>query len=53
MQFITDLLRKLGVGVAEVSAEDFEDAGLLKLMQQADLTETVNRDEIFRKLGES
>lgn len=34
MQFITALLQRPGIGVAEVPSEELEDAGLLNLLQK-------------------
>ncbi len=49
MQFLTELLQKLGLGIAEIPAEALENAGLLKLMQEVDTTDLVSGEEIFRK----
>jgi hypothetical protein len=49
-KFITDLLSKLGVGSSDVTREELEDFGLLKLMKVVDKTKKVSRSEVLRKL---
>lgn len=50
LKFVTDLLKKLGVGSSTVTQEELEDIGLLKLMRQADKTKKASRTEIMKKL---
>jgi hypothetical protein len=50
LKFVTDLLKKLGVGSSTVTQEELEDIGMLKLMQQADKTKKASRAEIMKKL---
>jgi hypothetical protein len=49
-KFVTDLLKKLGVGSSTVSQEELEDIGMSKLMRQIDKTKKASRTEIMRKL---
>ncbi len=37
-KFVTDLLKKLGVGLSTVTQEELEDIGMSKLMRQVDKT---------------
>ena len=50
-KFVTDLLKKLGVGSSTVSQEELEDIGMSKLMRQVDKTKKANRIEIMKKLS--
>ena len=50
-KFVTDLLKKLGVGSSTVSKEELEDIGMSKLMQQVDKTKKVSRSEVMKKLS--
>lgn len=49
-KFVTDLLKKLGVGSSTVTQEELEDIGMSKLMRQVDKTKKASRTEIMRKL---
>ena len=40
-KFISDLLKKLGVGVSSVSEEQLEDIGMAKLLDTVDKTKKV------------
>jgi len=51
LKFVTDLLRKLGVGSSTVNQEDLEDIGMSKLMRQVDKTKRASRTEIMKKLS--
>ena len=50
LKFVTDLLKKLGVGSSTVSQEELEDIGMSKLMRQVDKTKKASRMEIMKKL---
>ena len=50
-KFISNLLKKLGVGASAVSKEELEDIGFSKLMREADKSKKVSRAEIFKKLA--
>jgi len=50
-KFVTDLLKKLGVGSSTVSKEELEDIGMSKLMQQVDKTKKVSHSEVMKKLS--
>ena len=50
-KFVTDLLKKLGVGSSTVTREDLEDIGMSKLMRQVDKTKKAGRAEIMKKLS--
>lgn len=50
LQFISKLLRKLGVNSKVLSDEDTEDLGLSLLMKDADPSDLVSEDEIMSKL---
>jgi len=50
-KFVTDLLKKLGVGSSTVSKEELEDIGMSKLMQHVDKTKKVSRSEVMKKLS--
>lgn len=49
-KFVTDLLKKLGVGSSTVTREELEDIGMSKLMRQVDKTRKASRTEIMKKL---
>jgi hypothetical protein len=51
LKFVTDLLKKLGVGSSTVNQEDLEDIGMSKLMRQVDKTKRASRTEIMKKLS--
>ena len=51
LKFVTDLLKKLGVGSATVTQEELEDIGMSKLMRQVDKTKRASRVEIMKKLS--
>ncbi len=50
-KFVSDLLKKLGVGSSEVNQEELEDIGMSKLMRQVDKTKKASRTEIMKKLS--
>ncbi|MBL0183889.1 MAG: hypothetical protein IPP96_17025 [Chitinophagaceae bacterium] len=50
LKFVSDLLKKLGVGSSTVTQEELEDIGMSKLMRQVDKTKKASRTEIMKKL---
>jgi hypothetical protein len=50
-KFISDLLKKFGVGSSAITQEQLEDIGLSKLMKGIDQTKKANRAEIMKKLS--
>lgn len=50
-KFVSDLLKKLGVGSSTVNQEELEDIGMSKLMRQVDKTKRASRKEIMKKLS--
>lgn len=50
-KFISDLLKKLGVGSASLNENELEDIGMSKMMQGMDKTRKVKRAEIMQKLS--
>ncbi len=50
-KFISDLLKKLGVGSASLNDNELEDIGISKMMQGMDKTSKVKRAEIMQKLS--
>jgi len=50
-KFVTDLLKKLGVGSSTVSQDELEDIGMSKLLRQVDKTKKVSRIKIMKKLS--
>ncbi|MEO9210081.1 MAG: hypothetical protein ABI208_03235 [Ginsengibacter sp.] len=50
-KFVTDLLKKLGIGSSALTKEDLEDLGMSKLMHDIDKTKKVTRAEIMKKLS--
>jgi hypothetical protein len=51
LKFISDLLKKLGVGSSTVSQDELEDIGMSKLLRQVDKTKKASRAEIMKKLS--
>jgi hypothetical protein len=51
LKFISDLLKKLGVGSSTVSQDELEDIGMSKLLRQVDKTKKTTRAEIMKKLS--
>jgi hypothetical protein len=49
-RFLSDLLKKLGISSATMSAEDLEDLGLSKLMKSVNKSKKVSRETIMAKL---
>lgn len=50
LQFISELLQKLGVDARVLSDEDTEDLGLAVLMRDVDRSEVASEDEVMSKL---
>ena len=50
-KFISDLLKKLGVGASSVTHEQLEDIGIAKLLDSVDKSKKVSRSEIMKKLS--
>ncbi|MEQ8554518.1 MAG: hypothetical protein RIC06_14830 [Cyclobacteriaceae bacterium] len=50
LQFISELLNKLGVRSKVLSDEELEDLGLSVMMRDVDRSEVVTEDEIMKKL---
>jgi hypothetical protein len=53
LQFISELLSKLGVRSKVLSDEELEDLGLAVMMKDVDRSEVVSEDEIMKKLKAS
>ena len=50
-KFVTDLLKKLGVGSSPLTRDELEDIGMSKLMRGIDKSKKVTRAEIMKKLS--
>ena len=50
-KFISNLLKKLGVGSSSLKAEEVEDIGLSQAMKGLDRNKKASRAEIMRKLS--
>lgn len=50
-KFVTDLLKKLGIGASALTTEQVEDIGILKLLRDADRSKKVSRSSIMKKLS--
>ena len=50
-RFITDLLKKLGIGTSTLTTEQIEDIGMLKLLRNVDRSKKASRSEIMKKLS--
>lgn len=53
LKLVTDILRKMRISSKVLKIEELEDLGLAKLMKQADRKQTVSREDIMEKLGNS
>lgn len=51
LNFVSELLQKMGISSKVLSEEEKEDAGLLLMMQESDKNDTVSRQEIVSKLS--
>ena len=50
-KFVSELLKKLGVGSSALSQDELEDIGISKLMHDVDKTKKASRSEIMKKLS--
>ncbi len=50
LKFVSDLLKKLGIGVSTMSEEELEDLGLSKMLKKVDRTKKVSKESIMKKL---
>ena len=50
-KFVSELLKKLGVGSSALSQDELEDIGVSKLLHDVDKTKKVSRSEIMKKLS--
>ena len=50
-KFISDLLKKLGIGTSTLSKDEIEDIGMLKLLNNVDKSKKASRSEIMKKLS--
>ena len=50
LQFLSELLKKLGVDSKVLSDEDTEDLGLAVLMKDVDRSDVVTEEEVMAKL---
>ena len=50
--FISELLKKLGLKAKLLNEEDLEDLGLIKMLKEVDRTKKVDRASIIDKLKE-
>ena len=49
-KFVSDLLKKLGIGSSTLSKDEIENLGMLKLLNSVDKSKKVSRSEIMKKL---
>lgn len=50
-KFLSNLLKKLGIGSTSVTQDELEDLGMSKLMRDVNKSEKVSRAEIMKKLS--
>ena len=50
-RFVSDLLKKLGIGNSALTKDDIEDIGMLKLLNNVDKSKKVSRSVIMKKLS--
>ncbi len=50
-KFVSNLLKKLGVGSSALSQDELEDIGMSRLMRGIDKTKKASRSEIMKKLS--
>jgi hypothetical protein len=48
-KFITDLLKKLGVGSSTLTKAQIEDLGMLKMLSNVDKSKKATRSEVMKK----
>lgn len=51
LQFISDLLKKLGIESSKLTDEEKEDIGLTKAILKADRKKKVSKSEVMKKLS--
>ncbi len=51
LQFVSDLLNKLGINSRKLSLEEKEDLGLALMMKDVDRTKFVSERVVMKKLG--
>ncbi|MEO6832340.1 MAG: hypothetical protein ABI378_08000 [Chitinophagaceae bacterium] len=52
LKFVSQLLKKLGVGLAAITQGELEDIGLSRMMLDFDKTKKVSRAEVMKKLAD-
>jgi len=52
MEFLTQLLNKLGVSALELTQEELEDYGMTLLIKDVDRSDKVDKSEVMKKLLE-
>lgn len=50
-KFVSNLLKKLGVGASALSRDELEDIGMSRLMHSVDKNKKARRSEIMKKLS--
>ena len=50
-KFLSNLLKKLGVGASALSQDELEDIGMSKLLREVDKSKKASRSEIMKKLS--
>ena len=50
-KFVSDLLKKLGIGTSTLTKDKIEDIGMLKLLNEVDKSRRATRSEIMKKLS--
>ena len=50
LKLVTELLKKHGVSALYIDQDELEDLVLSRLLEKADITETVSKAEIMKKL---
>ena len=50
-KFVSDLLKKLGVGSSALSQDELEDIGMSKHMRSVDKKKKSSRSEVMKKLS--
>ena len=50
-KFVSELLKKLGVGSSALSQDELEDIGMSKLLHDVDKAKKASRSEIMKKLS--
>jgi hypothetical protein len=52
LKFVSQLLKKPGVGLSAITQGELEDIGLSRLMQEVDKTKKATRAEVMKKLSD-